>query len=85
MQTGSYLAEVHPCPECFAPVANVARRCQHCGADQPNVDQDGYKRMAEAFLQPAEAAEDDRSASSLEDRFSLKRLALRLRPQPKTM
>lgn len=92
MHNSSYIAEVHPCSECLAPVANVARRCQHCGTDQPNVDRDGYRRMAEAFSQPVETPKDAdvrnghplTAKSPASARFPLKRFALRFRTLLKT-
>lgn len=92
MHNSSYIAEVHPCPECLAPVANVARRCQHCGTDQPNVDRDGYRRMAEAFSQTVETAKDGHVRDdhplapepTAPGRFPLKRFALRFRTLLKT-
>jgi len=42
----AYIVNVHPCPACKCPVANIARLCHNCREPQPNVDYAGYERIA---------------------------------------
>jgi predicted amidophosphoribosyltransferase len=93
MSNDTFVSSLHPCPNCNAPVANIARICQNCGAEQPASYAAAYRRylaqqQSAAAVQaekPAEQAEE--SAGQKDDaparrQSPFRKLALRLRQQP---